>query len=154
MSVNLGGEQRRKSLGKHKRKFSNVLSDSSVGNGLVNREYSSIRARADSSIMLAEYLKEGEAPSYNTTQVNNAAMSNEIISLNSEHERSRDELQVPSKSAKNSHTHKRSRRCDSSQQLEDGSSTDMIVAAGNNSLLKDRISTLNQMLKQVKQEEE
>ena len=37
---------------------------------------------------------------------------------------------------------------------EEGSSTDMIVTSGNNSLLKDRIMTLTQMLRQVKQEEE
>ena len=39
---------------------------------------------------------------------------------------------------------------------EGGSSMDLIAGGGrgNNSLLKDRISTLNQMLLQVKQEEE
>ena len=36
---------------------------------------------------------------------------------------------------------------------EHGSSVDL-MAAGGNSILKDRISTLNQMLKQVKEEEE
>ena len=142
-----------------KRKCSTIFSDDSEQNGsssaLNNNTaavfHSSKRSRASSSILLAEYLKEGETPSCSPsmamvaeTTPNNNPANHEIISLNSDHAVAAYEPKAKKPAVSdNSHV-----------TPEEGSSSDMIGATGNNSLLKDRILTLTQMLKQVKQEEE
>ena len=139
-----------------KRKCSTIFSEDSEQNGsssaLDNTAavlHSSKRSRASSSILLAEYLKEGETPSRSPsmamvaeTTPNNPA-NHEIISLNSDHAVTAYEPKA-----------KKPAVSDSSQVVPEEGSSDMIGATGNNSLLKDRILTLTQMLKQVKQEEE